>query len=174
MDYSETPEHRSKNPSRHECEEQIRRILMTEVLRQGGNHHFRSAKDFMPLFDSLYPAGPGLTKQVQRAVKAMNMPKDKNGYFLVDKTKTQMAQDMEIGRLLNQSDFEIMELTSYETLFLKTDSRYRDYLLQLIDEAETLHEKFITAIPASNGILFLTENRALLKTLLESMIDRTA
>ena len=171
MDYMDSPERRSKNPSRSECEEQIRRILMTEVFRQGSNQHFRTAKDFMPLFDSLYPSGPSLTKQVQRAVKSMNMPKDKFGYFLVDKTKTQMAQDAEIGRLLRDSTFEVRELTSYETLFLKTDTRYQGYLVQLISESETLKDKYITLIPTANGLLFLTENRAQLKTLLDDMTE---
>lgn len=173
MDFIDSPERRSKNPSRAECEEQIRRILMTEIFRQGANQHFRTAKDFMPLFDSLYPSGPSLTKQVQRAIKSMNMPKDKNGYFLVDKTKTQMAQDEQIGRLLADSEFETVELTSYEILFLKTDSRYLGYLSQLISESETLRDKYIAMIPAANGLLFLTENRAQLKSLLDDMTEKT-
>ena len=63
-----------RNPTRQECEEQVRRTLMTENLRHGGNHHFKTAKDFMPIFEALYPASPSLVKQVQRAIKAMNMP----------------------------------------------------------------------------------------------------
>ena len=65
-----------RNPSREACEGEIKRILMTEVLENGGNYHFRTAADFMDYFESLYPKSDALTKQVQRAVKALNMPKD--------------------------------------------------------------------------------------------------
>ena len=71
-----------KNPSREACEKVIKRILMTEVLEHGSNKHFRFASDFMNYFESLYPASDALTKQVQRAVKAMDMPKDENGYYI--------------------------------------------------------------------------------------------
>lgn len=71
-----------KNPSREACEGIIKHILMTEVLEKGKNEHFRSAADFMSYFESLYPASDALTKQVQRAVKALDMPKDDDGYFI--------------------------------------------------------------------------------------------
>ena len=74
-----------KNPSRETCEGIIKRILMAEVLQQGTNCHFKSAADFMNYFESLYPTSDALTKQVQRAVKALNMPKDDKGYFIVNK-----------------------------------------------------------------------------------------
>lgn len=35
-----------KNPSRKECEDIIRRILMTEMLEKGKNEHFKTATDF--------------------------------------------------------------------------------------------------------------------------------
>ena len=75
-----------KNPSRETCEGIIKRILMTEVLQHGTNRHFKSASDFLSYFESLYPASDALTKQVQRAVKALDMPKDEKGYFIVNKT----------------------------------------------------------------------------------------
>ena len=65
-----------KNPSREQCQKIIKRILVTEVLQQGHNEHFKQAADFMNYFESLYPPSDALTKQVQRAVKAMDMPKD--------------------------------------------------------------------------------------------------
>ena len=70
-----------KNPSRETCENIIKRILMTEVLENGSNKHFRFASDFMNYFESLYPASDALTKQVQRAIKSLDMPKDENGYL---------------------------------------------------------------------------------------------
>ena len=36
-----------KNPSRTECEKTIRRILITEILQNGKNKHFRMATDFI-------------------------------------------------------------------------------------------------------------------------------
>ena len=171
MDQSTPFESKYKNPTRRECEEQIKRTLMTETLRQGANRHFKTAKDFMPIFEALYPSGPSLNKQVQRAVKSMNMPKDENGYFIVDKTKDQMEQDKEIARLLSKSFASVVDLPEYETLFLKTEPDYQAYLLQLLQESDTFKDKFITAIGSSNGILFLTENKALLSTMLNGLIS---
>ena len=80
-----------KNPSRETCEGIIRRILMTEVLEKGKNEHFRTAADFMKYFESLYPASDALTKQVQRAIRSLNMPKDELGYFIPNKTAEQVG-----------------------------------------------------------------------------------
>ena len=63
-----------KNPSRETCESIIRRILTAEIGERGKNEHFRQAADFMPYFESLYLASDSLTKQVQRAIKMMNLP----------------------------------------------------------------------------------------------------
>ena len=82
-----------KNPSRETCEGIIKRILMTEVLENGCNKHFRFASDFMNYFESLYPASDALTKQVQRAIKALDMPKDENGYYIVNKTSAQLENE---------------------------------------------------------------------------------
>lgn len=71
-----------KNPSRETCESIIRRILMTELTQNGKNRHFRKAADFMSYFESLYPASNALTKQVQRAVQSLHMPKDADGFLL--------------------------------------------------------------------------------------------
>ncbi|MCR5545115.1 MAG: hypothetical protein K6F30_01375 [Lachnospiraceae bacterium] len=171
MDHSNQYESKFRNPTRQECEDQIKRTLMTETLRQGGNRHFKTAKDFMPIFEALYPSSPSLTKQVQRAVKSMNMPKDDKGFFIVDKTKAQLAQDQELSTLLQRSFAAVEEHESFETLFLRTEPNYKSYLLQLIYESETLKDKYITAIDTSNGILFLTENKALLTTMLNGLIS---
>ena len=72
----ETENTTRKNPSRETCQKIIKRILVTEVLEKGCNEHFRQASDFMGYFQSLYPASDALTKQVQRAIKAMDMPRD--------------------------------------------------------------------------------------------------
>ena len=159
-----------RNPTRQECEEQVRRTLMTENLRHGGNHHFKTAKDFMPIFEALYPASPSLVKQVQRAVKAMNMPKDADGYFLVDKTKLQMEQDTELSGLLKKSDASLSELENLDTILITLEDHYKDYIFQLISESSTLSGKYVTAIKTSNGILFFTQNKPLLKTFLEDLL----
>ena len=97
-----------KNPSRETCEGIIRRILMTEVLEKGKNEHFRTAADFMKYFESLYPASDALTKQVQRAIRSLNMPKDELGYFIPNKTAEQLAQEQELTYIFKKesiSDF---------------------------------------------------------------------
>ncbi len=170
MDNYENLNPKYKNPTRQECEEQVRRTLMTENLRHGGNHHFKTAKDFMPIFEALYPASPSLVKQVQRAIKSMNMPKDEKGFFLVDKTKFQMEQDTELSKLLQKSEADLSEVGSFDTVLLTLEDHYKDYIFQLISESSTLSGKFITAIKTSNGILFFTDNKELLKTLLKDLI----
>lgn len=160
-----------KNPSRKTCEEAIRKILMTEVLEQGTNVHFKSATDFMGYFESLYPPSPSLLKQVQRAIKSMDMPKDEKGYFIINKTKSQLAHDSEISTILARSAAELKPLSEYETVFMELSPDYKSYLLQLIDESPTLKGKYITIIDTTEGLLFYTCNKPVLETMLQSLID---
>ncbi len=161
-----------KNPSRKECEKVIKKILMTEVLERGTNEHFKTASDFMSYFQSLYPASDSLTKQVQRAVKALQMPKDERGYFIINKTEEQLNQDKEIAFLLDKTNAALTPLENYESLFLKTDGKYKDYLYQLLSESETFADKIITMINSSNGIILYTNNKHQLEILINSLINR--
>lgn len=159
-----------KNPSRKECEEQIKRILMTEVLENGKNSHFKSAKDFMKYFESLYPVGDSLSKQVQRAIKALDMPKDENGYFIINKTSAQMDEDREIGRILRSSKAETKDLDSLDKVFLKAEEKYREYLISLLRESKTFEGKYVTIVNSSDGLIIYTENKSNLETLITSLI----
>lgn len=159
-----------KNPSRKECEEQIKRILMTEVLENGKNSHFKTAKDFMKYFESLYPVGDSLNKQVQRAIKSLDMPKDENGYFVINKTSAQMDEDREIGRLLRSSKAETLDLDSYDKLFLKIEDKYRDYVIRLLNDSLTFKGKFVTIVNSSHGLIIYTENKTNLETLINSLM----
>ena len=160
-----------KNPSRKECEETIKRILMTDVLENGKNTHFKSAKDFMSYFESLYPPGDSLSKQVQRAIKSLDMPKDENGYFVINKTTAQMEEDREISRMLRQAHGKTMGLEDCEPLFLKIDKRYKEYIMNIIEESETFRDKYITIVNSSDGLIFYTTNRSNLETLIDSLIQ---
>ena len=161
-----------KNPSRKECEKVIKKILMTEVLERGTNEHFKTAADFMKYFQSLYPASDSLTKQVQRAVKALEMPKDERGYYIINKTEAQLNQDKEIAFLLKKTEAVLMPFEGYETLFLKADGKYKDYLYQLLSESETFADKVITMINSSNGIILFTNNKHQLEIMINSLINR--
>ena len=161
-----------RNPSRKECEDIIRRILMTEVLEKGTNEHFKNATDFLGYFQSLYPAGDSLTKQVQRAVKAMNMPKDDKGYYIINKTEEQLVQEKELSYLLKKTHATAVSLSSCETLFLQVDSSYKDYLLKLIEDSITFSDKYVTIVNTSRVLLFYTEKKQQLKILLESLSKR--
>lgn len=161
-----------KNPSRKECEKVIKKILMTEVLERGTNEHFKTAADFMSYFQSLYPASDSLNKQVQRAVKALEMPKDERGYFIINKTEAQLNQDKEIAFLLKKTDASLEPFEEYETMFLKADGKYKDYLYQLLSESETFADKIITMINSSNGIILFTNNKHQLEILINSLINR--
>lgn len=161
-----------KNPSRKECEQIIKKILMTEVLERGTNEHFKSASDFLSYFQSLYPASDSLTKQVQRAVKALGMPKDDRGYFIINKTEAQLGQDKEIAFLMKKNNCQLVPFQDYETLFLKADGKYKDYLYQLLSESETFADKVITMINSSNGIILFTNNKHQLEILINSLINK--
>jgi len=158
-----------KNPSRETCEGIIKRILMTEVLENGSNKHFRFASDFMNYFESLYPASDSLTKQVQRAVKAMDMPKDERGYFIVNKTSSQLAQEKEITHLLKNAQVSIHPMEQVDTIFLSVNPYLRSYLIHLIETSETFQGKYITMMETSNGLLIYTENKSQLLILLNSL-----
>jgi hypothetical protein len=159
------------NPSRKECEDAIRRILMTEVMENGRNKHFKNATDFMTYFESLYPAGDSLTKQVQRAVKAMAMPRDEKGYFIINKTKQQVEEEQEISYLLQKSQATTEIWKDFETLFLHMEPTRKSYLLQLIDTSETLKDKYLTILDTTDGLLFYTKNAFQLQILLDSLIN---
>lgn len=164
-------EHNSlrKNPSRETCEGIIKRILMTEVLKQGANRHFRSAADFMNYFESLYPASEALSKQVQRAVKALNMPKDEHGYFIVNKTAAQLEQDKEISHLFQLAHVSFSPMDDCEPVFLSVDTPMREYLTHTLETSETFRDKFVTIVPASNGVIIYTKNKNQLLVLLNSL-----
>lgn len=170
MDY--TKNSLRKNPSRETCESIIRRILMTEILEKGKNEHFRSASDFMSYFESLYPASDALTKQVQRAVKSMNMPKDDFGYFIPNKTTEQFTHEKELSSLLQKADASVVSLEEYETLFLKADAALCSYLVHVIETSPLFEGKFLTIQQTSNGLIFYTKSRSQLEILLNSLIVR--
>ena len=161
-----------KNPSRKECENVIKKILMTEVLERGTNEHFKSASDFMSYFQSLYPASDSLTKQVQRAVKNLQMPKDDRGYFIINKTEAQLNQDKEIAFLMQKCNSKLMPFEEYQTVFLKTEGTYKDYLYQLLSESETFADKVITIVNSSNGLILFTNNKQQLEIMINSLINR--
>ena len=158
-----------KNPSRETCEGIIKRILMTEVLEHGKNKHFRFSSDFMNYFESLYPASDALTKQVQRAVKALDMPKDESGYYIVNKTASQLEHEKEITQLLKNAHVSLHPMENVETLFLSVEKHLKSYLLHLIETSETFQGKYITIVETSNGLLFYTESKKQLHILLNSL-----
>ena len=165
-------EHRTtlrKNPSRETCESIIKRILMTEVLENGRNKHFRFASDFMNYFESLYPASDALTKQVQRAIKSLDMPKDENGFYIVNKTTAQLENEKEISHLLKSANVSVHPMEQVDTIFLSVSSYMRSYLIHLIETTETFQGKYITMVETSNGLLIYTENKSQLLILLNSL-----
>lgn len=158
-----------KNPSRKTCESVIKRILMTEVLENGSNKHFRFASDFMNYFESLYPASNALTKQVQRAVKALDMPKDEHGYFIVNKTSAQLEQETELTHLLKTANITVHPMEQIDTVFLSVAPHLRSYLIHMLENTDSFKNKYITLVETSNGVLIYTENKKQLLILLNSL-----
>ena len=161
-----------KNPSRETCEGIIRRILMSEVLQKGTNEHFKSASDFMKYFESLYPPSDALTKQVQRAVKALNMPKDDKGYFIANKTVDQFDQEKEISHMFEQAAVQIDPMDEIETVFLSTAPHMRSCLAHLLENSTTFQGKFLTLVECTNGLLIYTKTKKQLLILLNSLINQ--
>lgn len=160
-----------KNPSRETCQKIIKRILVTEVLEKGQNNSFRNAADFMNYFQSLYPASDSLTKQVQRAVKAMDMPKDERGYYLVNKTTAQVAEEKEIKSICEKYDTALDSLDDCETIFLRVPIQAQQYLATLLSQSATFGNRIVTIAPSSNGLLIYTREKQRLLPLLQSLFD---
>lgn len=149
-------------PSRIDCEKAIRRILMRENLQNGKNLHFRNSSDFMPYFEALYPAGQSLQKQVQRAIRSMDLAKDKDGFFLIDRTKEQISDDNDIKRLFLQTGAKSPISSDLETVFLPLedgDFETINFLSKKVTESKSFKGKYLAIIPASNGLVFLTNQK---------------
>lgn len=159
-----------KNPSRETCQQIIKRILSVEILENGSNQHFRHSSDFLGYFESLYPASDSLTKQVQRAVKALHMPKDEKGYYIPNKTIDQLSQEKELKSILAKSASFVDELEDAQPLYLSLPPSCQDYALQIISECETFRGLYVTAQKCVGGLLFYTRNRQQLKILFDSLL----
>lgn len=158
-----------KNPSRETCEGIIKRILITEVLEHGSNKHFKAASDFMNYFESLYPASDALTKQVQRAIKAMNMPKDDRGFLIVNKTADQFEQEKELASLFQQANVTIHPMNQMETIFLSAAPYARTHIIHLLETSDIFRDKYLTIAETSNGLLIYTEDKNRLLGILNSL-----
>ena len=166
MEHSESSR---RSPSREACEKTIKRILMTEVLENGRNKHFKSAADFMNYFESLYPASDALTKQVQRAVKAMDMPKDERGYYIANKTTSQLDEDNALKSLLMEAGATTASSEAMEVVFLKVAEHLKDHLIHSLSVSKTFEGKIITITKTYNGILIYTDNAKNLTALINSL-----
>ena len=166
MEHSESSR---RSPSREACEKTIKRILMTEVLENGRNKHFKSAADFMNYFESLYPASDALTKQVQRAIKAMDMPKDDRGFLIVNKTTDQFKQEKELTNLFQQANVTIHPMDQIETIFLSAAPYARTHMIHLLETSDIFRDKYLTIAETSNGLLIYTEDKNRLLGILNSL-----
>lgn len=159
------------NPSRSTCEEIIRRILVTENMENGSNVHFKTAMDFMSYFESLYPASPALVKQVQRAIKSMDLAKDANGFYIIGKTKKTQQHEKELSKMLEKTNAVLTEESSAcDMVFLETYSQYRPYLLTMLTETESLRPYYLTIMETFNGLLFFTQQPDKLKMMLSELL----
>lgn len=145
-----------KNPSRKSCEQTIKRILTREFEEYGENHHFKQASDFMIYFESLHPASPGLTKQVQRAIQALNLPRDENGYFMINKTVEEYKAEQELSHLLESSS--LVSLQSCTPVLIKTEVWKRQHVIHLLQSAPELQKLYVTIVESDSGVLIYTKD----------------
>ncbi len=168
-EYNYRPVVKKKTPSRAECEAIIRKILTTEVQARTVNSTFKRPSDFMAYFESLYPPSSALTKQVQRAITALDMARDSKGYYIINKSKEQSNQDNDIRRLLTEGGYEVDPMETDSCLFIRLDSAYIDFVMHKLEDSITLREHITTMIPCYNGIMIYTKNKEKLTELLNSL-----
>lgn len=126
----------------------------------------------MSYFESLYPASDALTKQVQRAIKALDMPKDESGYFIPNKTNEQLEHEKELEFLFGKAHASVISLEDCKPVFLQTASTLKSYLIHTIESSPVFEGKFVTLQETSNGILIYTKTPSQLEILLNSLIVR--
>lgn len=165
----QNPKTKKRTPSRTECENMIKKILLTEVENRTVNATFKKPSDFMSFFESLYPPSPALSKQVQRAIKSLNMAKDENGYYILNKSQEQSNQDNTLKALLLEADYTITSLDSAETIFLQLESDYIDFVMNKLANSISARPHIITMIPTINGILIYTNEKSRLFDLLDNI-----
>ncbi len=100
------------------------------------------------------------------------MPKDKKGFYIINKTESQLAQDNELAFLLKKTNASISCLDNLDTIFLKCSSSSKDYLYQMLSESTTFAEKVVTMVNSSNGIILYTTNKQQLEILINSLIEK--
>lgn len=165
-----------KNPSRETCQKIIKRILVTEVLEKGKNTSFRSAADFMNYFQSLYLPSDSLTKQVQRAVKAMNMPKDEHGYFIINKTNSQVLEEQEMKSLSDKYEITLEPEADFfcecESIFLRVPPTAQDYFASLLRQSTTFGNRIVTIVSSTDGLILYTKEKQRLLPLLQSLFGK--
>jgi len=159
-----------KNPSRETCEAAIQRILLADIAANGSNIHFKKATDFMPYFESLYVPTPALTKQVQRAIKHLNLPKDENGYYVIGKTKDQLQSDEELKGLLHEGDFSISHTGSVSVVIIKSPGFACDYLIHKLKSNPAVNNMIITMVKSIDGVVIYTGNPDKLSNYLNNLL----
>lgn len=158
-----------RNPSRETCASIIRRILMAEVAETGRNEHFKQPSDFMGYFESLYPASDSLSKQVQRALKSMELPKDEQGYFIINKSQKQIEQEAELKHFTQKGGFALDDMEDCQTVFLQMPEGISAYLIHTLSTLESLQGKYITMVRTCNGILIYTRNKSVILSVLNDI-----
>lgn len=159
------------NPSRKECERIIRKLLITDILENGRNTHFRMATDFLKYFESLYPASDSLTKQIQRAVKAMDMPKDENGYYIVDKTTKQAELENRLKTVFSESMSVVTDLDGYTPISVTLKPETIDYAVNLIERIDPISINAAVIVKTDKGIIIYTKNKEKLIMQLNNLIQ---
>jgi len=159
-----------KNPSRETCEAAIQRILLADIAANGSNIHFKKATDFMPYFESLYVPAPALTKQVQRAIKHLNLPKDENGFYVIGKTKDQLQADEELKSLFHEGNFSVANAGNASIVSIKAPDWSKDYLIHKLMSNPSIMQMVITMVKSVDGVVIFTENPDKLKHYINNLL----
>ena len=144
---------------------------MTELTQNGKNRHFRKAADFMSYFESLYPASDALTKQVQRAVQSLHMPRMPMDFYCGQDSCTGGTGTMP-WEIICRCNVSLHPMEQVETVFLSVPSHMQELLLHTFEQSDLFAGQILTIVRTCNGLLIYTEDKKQLLSLLNRLVNQ--
>ena len=99
------------------------------------------------------------------------MPKDEDGFFIVDRTVKQMEKEKSLKAILSESESVVTDLSGYAPILVKTDPHNRIYLMHLISEVSTLNDKIAAMTECSVGVILYTVEKEKVLSILDRLLS---
>ena len=157
------------NPSRMDCEILIRKILTSEVKQKGQNCQFKHSVDFLPFFESLYPSSKSLGKQVQRAIKEMNLPKDYQGYYIINRSLEELSLETHLFHFFQYESLKIRVVNNDELLLFSQDTTIYSYSMTKLKQLFSYLDINTSWVISEKGIQLITKDIELVQAKLNKL-----